>query len=179
MPQSPVRRLCFHADLSIRHTVAAGLILWLMFVPGRLTVALQVSALDVKAAFTINFLKFVEWPSERVPSPGQPYVVAVLNDAAVERALKAAAAGQAVDGRTIVVLFIGEGEERRLASVVQQLASSHVLTVSDTPGFGRAGVMLNLFVADQRVQFEANTAAAGRAGITLRAGLLRLARIVG
>jgi hypothetical protein len=54
------------------------------------------------------------------------------------------------------------------------------VTVGDTPGFGEAGVMLNLYVSnDRRVRFEANTSAAARAGIRLHSQLLRLARIVG
>jgi hypothetical protein len=177
----------------IQRAPACGLIVWLILVPGHASVAAQASAPDVKAAFTINFLKFVEWPAERVPATNQPYLVAVLNDDAIARALSAVAANQTVDGRSIVVraisavdqasdahlVFIGGAEERRLASLAQQLADAHVLTVGDTPGFGRAGVMLNLFIADQRVQFEANTAAASRAGLRLRAQLLRLARIVG
>jgi hypothetical protein len=153
----------------------------------------QVNAIELKAAFTINFLRFVDWPPERVPSLDQPYVLAVLNDGSLERAVQAAAARQVIDGRKIAVrgvssideavqahlVFIGAAEERRLGSLVQQLSALHVLTVGDTPGYGQAGVMLNLFVANQRVQFEANTAAASRAGIKLRSGLLRLARIVG
>ncbi len=119
--------------------------------------------------------------------------MAVLNDEPLARALEAAAAGQEVEGRGIAVqvvssaaaargahlVFIGAAEERRLAALVQQLSGWQVLTVGDTPGFGQAGVMLNLFFANQRVQFEANTAAADRAGIKMRSALLRLARIVG
>jgi len=155
--------------------------------------ATQVDAVELKAAFTVNFLRFVEWPPERLPAADHPYVIAVLNYQDLERAVRAAAAHQAVEGRKITVrgvsnldevseahlLFIGAGEERRLGSIVQQVSAWHTLTVGDTPGFGQAGVMLNLFVANQRVQFEANTAAANRAGIKLRSGLLRLARIVG
>lgn len=155
--------------------------------------ARQASAVDVKAAFTINFLRFVDWPVERQPAPNGTYVVAVLNDDPLARALGVAATGQKVDGREIAVrsiasgadaraahlLFIGAAEERRLAALVQQASGWHVLTVGDTPGFGQSGVMLNLFLANERVQFEANTAAADRAGIKLRSTLLRLARIVG
>lgn len=153
----------------------------------------QVSAIDVKAAFTIGFLKFVDWPPERVPSADRPYVVVVLNDEPLHRAIEAAAKGQNVEGRSIAVrgaskadevreahlLFIGGAEERRLPALVRQLEGTGTVTVGDTPGFARSGVMLNLFVADQHVQFEVNTSAASRAGVKLRSQLLRIARIVG
>ncbi len=161
--------------------------------PGHAAEADQVNVLELKAAFIVNFLRFVDWPPEHVPASDRPYVVAVLSDRDLERAVRAASAGQNVEGRGIAVravssvdeagdahlLFIGGTEERRLGSLVQQLSGQQVLTVGDTPGYGQAGVMLNLFVANQRVQFEANTTAASRAGIQLRSSLLRLARIVG
>ena len=54
-----------------------------------------------------------------------------------------------------------------------------VLTVGDGAGYGAAGVVLNFYISDTRVRFEANTTAAARAGLQISSHLLRLARIVG
>lgn len=176
----------------VRGILAFGLALSLLAF-GIAAGAEQVSATDVKAAFTISFLKFVDWPTARVPAAGRPYVVVVLNDEVLHRAIETAAKGQNVDGRAIEVsavssaaeirdahlLFIGGAEQRRLPALVRQFEGTGTVTVGDTPGFARTGVVLNLFIADQHVQFEVNTAAASRTGVKLRAQLLRIARIVG
>jgi hypothetical protein len=192
MPVSDTFSTPLRMQPPVRRVLVLGLTLSLLVIQ-LAAGAEQVSATDVKAAFTINFLKFVDWPTTRVPAEGRPYVVAVLNDEMLHRAIEAAAEGQNVDGRAIEVsavssgaeirdahlLFIGGKEQRRLPGLVRQLEGTGTVTVGDTPGFARTGVVLNLFVADQHVRFEVNTAAASRTGVRLRAQLLRIARIVG
>jgi hypothetical protein len=145
---------------------------------------------QVKAAFILNFLKFVEWPSAGARTP---ITVAVVGDEAFGTVLAKAAAGQSHNGRPIEVrsaarvadagdaalLFIGASQVRNLPSILRETEGRPVLTVGDTDGYGEAGVILNLYTFDQRVRIEANTTAAARAGLRLSSQLLRLARIVG
>ena len=151
----------------------------------------QADADQVKAAFIISFLKFVEWPT-RGPRPAAT-TVAVVGDEAFGAVLQRAAAGQSHNGHAIDVrvaarageaadaqlLFIGSSQVRNLAAILRETEGRPVLTIGDTDGFGQAGVILNLYTFDQRVRIEANTTAAARAGLRLSSQLLRLARIVG
>jgi hypothetical protein len=149
---------------------------------------------EVKAAFIGKFLHFVQWRPSRAPRQSEPFVIAVLGTDPFALSLPAALAQFEVNGAHVRVVmasnttdvlsahlvFIGVSERRRLPSIVRDLENSRVVTVGDTPGFGEAGVMLNLYVSDdRRVRFEANTSAAARAGVRLHSQLLRLARIVG
>ena len=148
----------------------------------------QASEPQVKAAFVLNFLQFVEWPG----TPAQPMTVGVLGDDAFAATLSGMPRRSAVNGtevivrrltrpeeaRTVHLLFIGTSEQPRLPALLRSLADAPVLTVGDTLGFAKAGVMLNLYTFDQRVRIEVNTAAAARAQLRLSAHLLRLARIV-
>jgi hypothetical protein len=152
----------------------------------------QVTDLPVKAAFVLNFLKFVKWPD---PLPDtEPLTIAVIGDADFAAALTQAAAGQTVAGRPVGVrairtlreadprlqlLFIGASERDRVATLLREVEGRPVLTVGDTAGYGSAGVVLNFYVSDRRVRFEANTTAAARARLQLSSHLLRIARIVG
>jgi len=77
------------------------------------------------------------------------------------------------------LLFIGETERPNLQGLLRHLEGRPVLTVGDGQGFGSSGVILNFYVSDKRIRFEANTTAAARAGLQLSSHLLRLARIVG
>jgi hypothetical protein len=148
---------------------------------------------QVKAAFLLNFLKFVTWPEAR-EAPEAPLEVAIVGNDPLARALTGLAAGRTIGGRPVTVrsvrpsrdigatphlLYIGASERDRLPVLLRQCDGQAVLTVGDAPGYGAAGVVLNFYASDTRIRFEANTTAAARAGLQISSHLLRLARIVG
>jgi hypothetical protein len=144
----------------------------------------------IKAAFVVNFLKFVDWPAEQADAP---LAVVVIGPDPILAALHNAIEGQTVAGRSIVVsatagpdvppeanaVFIARAARAAVPGIVRAVEGRGVLTIGDTEGFGQAGVVLNLYVSDDRVRFEANTAAAARAAVRVSSQLLRIARIVG
>jgi hypothetical protein len=152
----------------------------------------QADAGLVKAAFIINFLKFVDRPASE-GTPRTALTVAVLGDDQFYAVLSRAAAGQSVQGRSVTVrainqvrdaqdahlIFIAGSQARNLPAILRDVDGRAVVTVGDTEGYAQAGVMLNLYTFDQRVRIEANATAAARAGVRLSSQLLRLARIVG
>jgi hypothetical protein len=154
--------------------------------------AQPVDAGQMKAVFVVNFLRFVDWPPANVAPAPAPLVVAVLGDRPFIEDLRDYATGQSVSGHAIEVkaierpedargahvLFIGASESANVAAIVKMAENCALLTVGDTDGFGRAGVILNLYTVDQRIRIEANPAAASRTGLRLSAHLLRIARIV-
>lgn len=77
-------------------------------------------------------------------------------------------------------LFIARGEGSHLETILQRLKGSDSVTVSDIPGFARAGGMVELASNPdkQGVQILINRKAAQKRGIEFNAQLLRLARIV-
>ncbi len=170
---------------------AAGLLM-LAVAPSTLRAG-QPSELEVKAAFLLNFLKFVEWPPDRLSGPASPYIIAVMGEDALGATLLGTTTGKTVGARPVRVqfavrasdifsahlVFIAASERRKLPAILRELEGRSVLTVGDTPGFAESGVVLNLVTQDQRVRFEANTAAAARARLRLSSHLLRIARIVG
>jgi hypothetical protein len=163
----------------------------MLFVPSRVTA--QFDDHQIKAAFVLNFLKFVTWPD--APALADvPIEVVVLGADDLARAIEQASARQQIGGRPIKVravrrtseigatpqlLFIGASERDRLPVVLREFEGRPVLTVGDGTGYGAAGVVLNFYTSDTRIRFEANTTAAARAGLQISSHLLRLARIVG
>ena len=153
----------------------------------------QPSELQVKAAFVLNFLNFVEWPGGQSFRPAAPFVIVVIGDDPIGTTLRESTAARmvgthrlivktgarAADGASAQLVFISQSERPQLPAILHALEGHLVLTVGDTPGYAESGVMLNLVVEGQRVRFEANTAAAARAGVHLSSHLLRIARIVG
>jgi hypothetical protein len=170
--------------------VAVGISLFGVASPTR---ALEpASELEVKAAFILNFLKFVDWPDAHAPATSPVLVLAVGEDPLV-RVITATAGQTRVAGRPVQVravragaaiegahmVFIAGSERHQLPAILRQLDGHPVLTVAATDGFAESGVVLNLVVRDRKVRVEANTAAASRARLRVSAHLLRLARIVG
>ena len=147
---------------------------------------------QVKAAFVLNFLKFVTWP-EAPADAAAPIEVVVLGADDRARAIEQASARQQIGGRSIKVravrragdigapqlLFIAASERDRLPVLLREFEGRPVLTVGDGSGYGAAGVVLNFYTSDTRIRFEANTTAAARARLQISSHLLRLARIVG
>lgn len=149
---------------------------------------------EVKAAYLYNFAKFVEWPSRPSQSAGTTLDICVVEDEPITAAL-AVIAGKIVGQREIRIkpnppgqslpscdlLFIGAMKKDELQQILGALAVSDkaVLTVGDTEGFARQGVMINFYAEKNRILFEINPPAADRAHLKISSALLRIARLVG
>jgi len=145
---------------------------------------------QVKAAFVYNFIKFVEWPL-----PGQSGNAAedtvrlcVLGELP-DKAAFAALDGQEIAGKRLFLVFLQETEESRdcqvlflpstvsnkLPEVLEVLQGQPILTIGDTEGYARRGVMINMYLDNKRVRFEINAETSGAAGLRISAKLLSLA----
>jgi hypothetical protein len=87
---------------------------------------------------------------------------------------------QAGDASACDLLFISSSETDNLDSVLRRLGSLPVVTVSDIPGFARAGGMVELAHGGDgaAVSILINRKAARRQNIEFNAQLLRLAKVV-
>jgi len=147
---------------------------------------------QIKAAFILNFAKFVEWPSISEKDPNLPLEILVLGTASIEDALLRTVRGQTVLGRQLSVremsgadqvpachiLFISRSEAPRLDEILKQVRNRCVLTIGESAGFAEAGGVINFTTEDNKVRFEINPEAAEAAGLKISSKLLSLARIV-
>jgi hypothetical protein len=143
----------------------------------------------VKAAYLYRFTGYVDWPTA---SPSGSFTFAVMDSEPVAEALARLLPEQRVAGRPASVrrigrleelgdaqvLYVGSGSEARLQAIVRALGRRPVLVVADQPGALASGAAVNFVTADRRVRFEVSLPAAARAGLTMRAGLLSVARHV-
>jgi hypothetical protein len=147
------------------------------------------SDVAVKAAFLYNFAKFTEWPA--FPADAS-LVLGVLGDDAVGAALTETIRGQLIEGhglevrrltsetspRSCHLLFVTGPEVRRVSSMLEEVRTLPILTVSDGAGFAQAGGMIELFVEGGHMRFAVNVDSVERARLHLSSRLLGLARIV-
>ena len=149
----------------------------------------MLSEAQAKAAFILNFARYVEWPERVFPTRDAPLLICLLGRDGLGSAVTALESRQ-VQGRAIAVrrvasvdemracqvVFVGESEERRLALTLRGLAGQPILTVSDLDGFIDAGGAIGLVHGDGRLQFEVNRQALEQAQLKASSNLLKLAR---
>lgn len=147
---------------------------------------------EVKAVFLFNFAQFVEWPAEAFPAATTPFVIGVLGEDPFGALLDATVAEETLNGRPFIVrrfrapeeietchiLFVSRSEAGNLERIMPALAGRNILTVSDSEDFARAGGMIALVTANNRIRLQINMEAANTGMLTLSSKLLRPAEIV-
>jgi len=144
---------------------------------------------QAKAAFVLNFARYVEWPERTFAARETPLSICVLGRDPVGNALLALEGRQvqnrvvavrrlsnADEARTCHVLFLAESEERRLVHALRGLLGLPVLTVGDTDGFIDHGGAIGLVQGEGRLQFEVNRHVLEQAQLKASSNLLKLAR---
>jgi len=148
---------------------------------------------ELKAAFLYNFIKFTEWPAQALGKQEEPFVIGVLGKDPFGAALDKLIDGETIHNKSIVarrfpkmdeaaanshVLFISSSEENNLLSILKVLDGQAVLTVSEIANFAQRGGVIDLKKENNRIVFEINLLAAKRAGLSMNAQLLKLAKTV-
>lgn len=144
---------------------------------------------EVKAVFLANFLKFVEWPGKD-RDPDQYKICTYGNDvfgqySSIISGIKVR--GKALQFRKISsfraindcsIIFISPSERRKVHSIIESLRDEDVLTVGDTEGYAREGVMINFYIEASKVKFEINLNSIKRSRMKVSSQLLKLGRMV-
>jgi hypothetical protein len=150
------------------------------------------SEYQIKAAFLLNFIRFVEWPAEAFKTAADPLVVGILGKDPFDGALEQIVSNKTVNGRAVTirrisdaaaarschVVFLAASETRRMSDVTSTVVSRGLLIVGESDGFAERGGMINFIVQDNHVRFQINPAAAARAGLKVSSKLLQLADVV-
>jgi hypothetical protein len=159
------------------------------------TAPAQASSADedqVKAAFLLNFGKFVEWPATAFAGQAEPFRICITGAKDVANALGVLAIGQKLNGREISVLliehhqpvkqchmlFIGNVTAKDSKALLAEAKGTWVFTVTNEKNFLDNGSMLGLVNTDNRISFEINQQLAEDAGLKISSKLLSLAKAV-
>lgn len=163
--------------------LAALLLVLTPFLPAQ-----ALSEHEVKAAFLLNFTKFVEWDEIELDR-NAPIAVCIVGDDPFGRLLDEVVEGEVVGGHKITVqrvksvleptcqvAFFGKSQK----DVGKALAAlpAKVLTVGEGEPFLRDGGMIAFVVENRRVRFDISMAAVRAAGLRLSSRLLAVARSV-
>jgi len=145
------------------------------------------SEYQIKAAFLLNFTKFIEWPAGE--AAGSPFSICVLGEDPFGPVLDQLVEGETVGGRKIAVrriraeatgsceiLYVSK-QEQNIRAVLAG-AGAGVLTVGEGDEFLDNGGMIAFILENRRVRFNIDQGAAQKAGLKLSSRLLAVARSV-
>jgi hypothetical protein len=147
----------------------------------------------LKAVFFERFSRFIEWPAEAgLDSPKVPFLIGVIGDHPFNTLLDELYATQSIKNKQVEIryltssdeiegchiLFIAKTDKKSLDKIVHQSKYFPVLTVADSMEYGRHGVHINMYMADEQIHFEINNKAASQSGIKISHLLLKVARPV-
>jgi len=152
---------------------------------------------EVKAAFMYNFLKFTDWPDEKLPDENKPVNIFVVGDYPECKTFKdiqeKSQEGNPVRVRIFksyeqmsdpnvlkdcLLLYICKSEKKHVGEILKLVKDSNVLTVGESDGFLEAGGIINFVEYKEKLRFEVNVPAATEADLKLRSKLLKLAKRV-
>lgn len=147
---------------------------------------------QVKAAFLLNFAKFVEWPAEAFQSEEIPISLCVFRHDPFGSILDEIIKGKTIHNRKVLaqritepqglklchLVFVSSREAKLLPSVLNSLRGASALVVGESDNFAAEGGGFQLYLEDNTVHFRANVDALQRARLTVSSKLLALAKIV-
>jgi len=147
----------------------------------------------VKAEFVERFTRFIEWPTAGEDAADLPFVVCLFGLDPVGTTLQGMAGVRRFKGRRLDVrllhapegatgcrvVWVAAARQDELAALLAHTGGRPILTVGDTDGFARRGVLFELRRSELRVRFEVNLPQTRRSGLLISSKLLRLGTIVG
>jgi hypothetical protein len=162
------------------------------WLPGRSALAQTgASSLEysVKAAYLLNFTRYVEWPDQAFTSPSAPIELCVIAPDPFGGALEAAVAGRITRGRPLIVqvkraaaearycpvAFVPRSVWRADPGVLERLRGHGILTVGEGADFAKAGGIIAFIETGGSVRFVVNLSARDRAGLRISSRMLALA----
>ena len=147
---------------------------------------------QVKAAYLLNFTRYVEWPAGVFGSPDAPVRICVLGRDPFGPVLDATVQGRTTHGRQIAVrrirntgeasgcqlVFISSDTWRTHPGLLESLRSAGLLTVGESGEFAQEGGVIGFVIQEETVRFVVNTEARDRAGLRISSRMLSLAAAV-
>lgn len=157
------------------NTVAVCLVFLLTFfvaLPG-LAIAEETREYQIKAAFVFNILKHVEWPQGSGDlklgvygaNPFGGSLQALEGRSIGSRRLLVSFPRQLEDLDELDVVFVAQSETTWAASVLSQVKSKPILTISDIPDFVGLGGAIGFVTLQNRLKFELGQSALQQAGL--------------
>lgn len=146
----------------------------------------------IKASYIFNFIRFIQWPEQRLGNNTSPLNVCVINRS--DRFIKAfkPVVGKKVNGHPLTlhkvsdadelsqchVVYIDKSKQKKIKELINFFDDNKILSISDIETFCKDGGMIGMVNIKGKIKVEINLDAARRAGFHISSNLLEVAKIV-
>jgi len=147
---------------------------------------------QIKAAYVVKFVKYVDWPAGAFAQINTPIIIGVVAGDEFTGLLRQTVAGKTVAGRAIEVkalapdadprgcqlLFIAGDAQQHAATLLGKIAGQPVLTVGESDRFLATGGMICLIKKENKLRPQIVLAAAEQAGLKPSSKLLAVSEVL-
>ena len=146
----------------------------------------------VKAAYLLNFTRYVEWPPSALGAPSAPVSICILGRDPFGAILDATVRGRTTQGRPVAVrrirseveatgchvVYVSREAWRDRRDLPRAISGQGVLTVGESDEFAREGGVIGFVIQEETVRFVVNAEARDRAALKISSRMLSLAAAV-
>lgn len=147
----------------------------------------------LKAGYIEKFTHFIEWSElTGITNAADVFSIAVIGENKYDNALekifnKVKVKNRRVDIRYIssineinncMVLIISESKSEKLMEILSYTSRKPILTIGETAGWGKRGVMINMLIYKNYIRYEINLSALNKSGLKVNGLLLSSAIII-
>lgn len=142
----------------------------------------------IKAAFLLNFAKFINWPEGSFSEEQQPFKICVLGRNPFGSVLEDLESRMIANRKIKVhyvdtlaaadwchLVFVSSSEKNNLAEIQKSLADRAIILVSDIEGFVESGGLIEFVSKGEKLAFKINLSRAREQGLEIHSALLNLA----
>lgn len=144
----------------------------------------HINEYQVKAAFLYNFIAFTQWPDDidqtlNLCLYGKDYFGQEIDKLQArvvdDNNINVLRLTSLEKSKECHVLFISKSAIDNLPNILASVEGEPILTIADSPGTARKGVIINMSLTQNKITFEVNLESARNVRINLSARLLQLA----
>jgi len=148
----------------------------------------------LKAGFLAKFAQFTTWPADYSPQPDKDkFIITIIGKDPFYDVLQTVYQNQKIKGCDIQVrqiqtvedidnthiLFISKNMKSELTLILEYVKDKPIMTVSDSDGFGRKGVLINFYITEKgTLHFEFNSTIMKRSSLKINLLLLEIAKVI-
>ena len=143
---------------------------------------------QVKSALIYNFIKFIDWPKNRMQSADDTFCMGIIGRDPMVNTLKMLE-NKIVKGRKIIfkqyhsssevsychVIYISPSLKEHFVEIHKQLKGKGILTISHYKGFDKDGGIIDFYIKDNKFKFIINNDNAISENLKISSKLLNLA----
>ena len=145
---------------------------------------------NVKAAITLNFARFTEWPQSAFKKDSANITLCVLGDNVVQQAFTEIDKKQVGARRLEVIylsrlrnleecqmLYVSGLDKNKVIQLLSEINNQHILSIGEQEFFIDYGGMVNLAMIDGKINIQVHVDASKKSGLTISSRVLKLATL--